>query len=1024
MKKSFDFKSAEEQLKSFWNDISLASKMRLANKGNKPFYFLDGPPYTSGKVHIGTAWNKSMKDLVVRYKRMRGFDVWDRAGYDMHGLPNEHATMKKLNLKSKDEIIAFGLDKFISECKKNSLENLKLMNDDFLSLGISLDFTNAYQTMSDEWIQSVWWLVKKAYSEGRLYKGLRPMAWDPVHETACAKHELFYREVEDNSIYVKFRRTDTDGAGDEYFIVWTTTPWTIPFNLMIMVNPDIDYCRVRVGDELWIVACELVDEVLSYAGVKGEVVSSFSGSELVGAKYEHFFSDIIDYDDNPKVHTVVPSTEYVTTQSGTGLVHAAPGCGPEDYEVGVREGVPAFNLLDEKGVFPEGMGPISGLVAREHDDKFIDLIRGQNALVAVRPYLHDYPFAERSKAPVIYKTTPQWFFKVSDLKDQMIRQNNAVNWVPKAGYNSFNNWLENLRDNSITKQRFWGTPFPVWVCTTDPDDIIVVGSRDELEFLSGVRVPELHKPWIDDVVIKKDGKLYKRLPDVIDVWVDAGIASYACLLFPHKKEFFDRLFPADFIIEGNDQVRGWFNLLMVTSTLAFSKAPFKNVYMHGMINDSKGRKMSKSLGNYIRPGEVLEQFGADATRLYLISATKAGNDLSYNHEDCRNKHKNLMIYWNIHRYLLDMVDVAGVKKDVDTSSLTIEDKYILSFYNQSLKSAHEMMERYDIDKYPVVVETLFDKISRTYIQLIRDVVRKADAKAVSNKQAVLATVYTGAVKLLAPICPFISEAIWQNLKKPLGLFEESVHLSVIPDADTSFIDEELTDEFEQSDKIISLILSARDAIGRGVRWPLASATISGSRVREELVSLIARQTNTKKILFSDSIKLKLDISPDFRALGKDFGQKTAKIASAIKNNPSLADEFADKGYIAIHGEKIGPEHLVVKRVAPEGHHVVHDKDVTVLVDLAEDDKLLREGYVRELIRRVQELRKKEDFDKTDRIKLVLDPSLKELVSDSVALIRNVVGAVDVVFKDPSTQPAFAEFKVRDKTMRIGLSHVH
>lgn len=1001
----FSFRELEQEILEQWMESKLHES--LDESGKKPFYFLDGPPYTSGKIHIGQAWNKTLKDVLVRYKRMTGHRVWNRAGYDMHGLPTEHATMKKLGLQTKEEIETYGVDRFIKECQRLAKENLLRMNKDFEALGISLDFENAYETMSDEWIEAAWWLMKKAHEEGRLYQGLRPMAWDPEHETACAKHELEYKQVEDTSIYVKFTRKEAD----EHFIIWTTTPWTIPFNLIIMVNPEMTYVRLKARGETWIVAKDLVDAVLEAAGTEGKIIEEVLGEDLVGLEYEHFFEQIIDYASikkaHPKVHTLVASKEYVTAEHGTGLVHAAPGCGPEDYEVGVQEDVPAFNLLDERGVFGKEAGIFAGKRAREEDRVFIDEIHAHGHLVAEEQYVHDYPHAERSKAAVVYKTTQQWFFKVSDKKAQMIKQNDEVHWASEAAYNAFNSWLENLRDNSITKQRYWGTPFPVWINEEDSEDIIVVASRKELEELSGQEVPELHKPWIDEIEIEKDGKTYKRLPDVTDVWIDAGIASYACLHYPQQTEHFEELFPADFILEGNDQIRGWFNLLMVVGTIAFDKAPFKNVYMHGMINDTSGRKMSKSLGNYIRPEEVLSKYGADASRLYFTGGAKAGHDLNYNHDDVEQKHKNLRVYWNIHKYLLDL-------PDEEAKAYQIEDVYITKYAEQAVNNYREVMERYEIDRAPDIVEDLLQEISRTYIQLTRN---REDQGTVRQ---VLATTYVQAIKMLAPISPFITEAIWSNLKKPLSLKEQSVHLATLPEA--SPIEEEtIIEDFAHVKRIISVLLAARDKAQIGVRWPLPKASLNSKPLRKELQDLIKEQTNIKELAFTEELGLSYEIAPDYRTIGKEYEQETADIVKAIKQDQEkLAKQYAKEKKIIAAGHELGAEYLEVTPVAPEGHVVASDKQLLALLDTRQDEALLQEGYVRELIRRIQQLRKEAELDKEDRIHLVVDAKNKDLLSKELA---EAVGAVKHETGKPEANPHHGTATVKDRTFSYGFSLV-
>lgn len=1016
--RSFTPSQIEPAIRSFWKEQGVTAQLNTPNPSLPPFYFLDGPPYTSGQVHIGTAWNKSMKDFLVRYKRMQGCSVFDRAGYDMHGLPNEHATMKELGLHTNEDIFSFGLAEFIRACKKRGLDNLAVMNTDFERLGVSLNLTDAYQTMSDEWIEAVWWLVKKAHTEGRLYEGFRPMAWDPVHESACAKHELFYKEVSDESIYVKFKLDS-----GEFAIVWTTTPWTIPFNLMIIVNPALEYVRLRVGEEKWIVAKECVERVCKAALCTPYVEETFLGSALLGRSYTHFFKDELDYasikKDHPAVHTIVGSAEYVTTAAGSGLVHAAPGCGPEDYEVGVQHGVPAWNLLDSKGRYPVDAGVFSEKTARADDDFFVERIDAAGALVAQKTYVHDYPHAERSKAAVVYKTTPQWFFKVDDIKEEMIQQNQGVSWNPQAGFNSFASWLSHLRDNSITKQRFWGTPFPVW--RSSDGEIIVVGSKEELMELSGSSLDELHKPWIDDVVIVRDGKEFRRIPDVIDVWVDAGVASFAALGFPKNTELFERYFPADFIIEGNDQVRGWFNLLMVTGVLGFGKVPFKNVYMHGMIQDAHGRKMSKSLGNYIVPGEVIDAFGADAARLYFISGARAGNDFSYNKDDCEQKMRSLNVFWNVHQYILDLASSVSAGS-LSEGTLGIEERYILSWYHRTLQEVDQRMSVYDLENAARLVEELYLGISREYIQLIRHKVSGSDDE---QKRAVVYTlleVYGGCVRLLAPLCPFVSEAVYQNMRSVLPDSAQSVHLCTLPKAEASLIDASLEERMRLTQQIISALLAARDAAQIGVRWPLERASIQGVSVPAEFVTIIKEQTNIHELSFVSDLPVQIALEPNYRALGKSFGAQTAEIASALKQQHHVfAKTFAASGACTVLGVELTKEHLNISYLAPEHHALGGTDECRVLVYTKQSPALLREGFERELVRRIQQARKDADMQKSDRIHLVLSDSCKEILSSQEAF-SSLVGAQSLAYGDASTLPHLVRFSIKGREFEFGFHH--
>ncbi|MEM4246988.1 MAG: class I tRNA ligase family protein, partial [Candidatus Woesearchaeota archaeon] len=541
----------EPAVMTFWEREQVYEKAKKKNAGKKKYYFLDGPPYTSGHVHIGTAWNKALKDMVLRYKRMRGLDVWDRAGYDMHGLPTENQIRKKHKIFLKKDIEAFGLEKYNKECEQFAVEMMHQMNKDFERLGVWMDFDRAYIPISREFIEGEWMLIRKAHEQERLYEGLRTMPWCAHCETNLAKHELEYENVRENSIFVKFRIKDKP---NEFLVIWTTTPWTIPFNLAVMVNPDLDYVRVQVKNEVWIIAKALANAIVQ--GIAGEfpkILEEFKGNRLEGVEYVHPFEDVIlEYkrikSESPRTHTVVLSSEYVDASAGSGLVHCAPGCGPEDYEVGYRNKIPAWNNIDEHGRFPSTMGEFSSLIAKKDDKKFVEALKKRCALIAEAPVEHEYAHCQRCHNPVIYRTTKQWFFKVEDLKPRMIEYHKNSKWVPEAAWNAFDSWLRNLRDNSITKQNYWGTPVPIWRCASC-GDYDVISTVSELEEKSKKKIVELHRPWIDrhEIPCKCGGKK-QRIPDILDVWVDAGTVSWNCLDYPHRKDLFEQLFPAEFIL--------------------------------------------------------------------------------------------------------------------------------------------------------------------------------------------------------------------------------------------------------------------------------------------------------------------------------------------------------------------------------------------------------------------------------------------------------------------------------------------
>ncbi len=1044
MIQNYEATKLEPEILEFWKKNNIYEKAKQKNSGKQKFYFLDGPPYTSGKVHLGTAWNKSLKDCVLRYKRMQGFDVWDRAGYDMHGMPTEQAVEKKLGLKHKDEIPVYGVANFVNACREFAISNMLSMNADFKRIGAWMDFDNPYQSVQNTFMEGEWWLIKKAHQNGRMYEGERTMHWCATCATALAKHELEYENVTDDSIFVKF---PVIKKHNEFLIVWTTTPWTIPFNLGVMVNPNLDYIKAKVDNEVWIVAKELAPSLISGVAKKRyKILEEFKGDKLVGLGYTHpFEKETPQFKELKKrhsmVHTVVPSEEYVDINQGSGLVHMAPGCGPEDYEVGHRNNIPPFNTLTERGVFDETISIFKGMTAKKDDKKITEEIKKKRLLIAKTRIKHDYAHCWRCKNPVIYRTTQQWFFRIEDLKDTMRELNKGIKWVPDfAGSRNFDNWLANLRDNGITRQRYWGTPLPVWKCKKCKD-FVVIGSIDELKKLAG-RIPDdLHKPWIDEVIMKCScGGTKERIPDILDVWIDAGSASWNCLDFPRRKDFFEKLYPADFILEGIDQIRGWFNLLFVASMVAMNNASFKAVYMHGFINDAQGRKMSKSLGNYILPQEVVMDYGADTLRYYMIGGTSPGVDINYNFDDMKVKHKNLMVFWNLHKYLIEMAKILKVNPielNPEHQKLDIEEYYIFSRLHSTIREATEICEGYRLNETPWVVEELFLDLSRTYIQLTRD---KASMGGDAEKKVVIYALFNvllDGLKMFAPIAPFITEGMYQNIRHEFKLKTESIHLFDWPKFNKEMIDKELEEQMQIVSEIVQSALSVRERINLGIRWPLKEIVIASQdskimNVAERLKNVIKKQINVKEVEAKASMpNVKVKIKTDYSKLGPDFGDKVPKIIAqlTIDSPETVLKHIQEDGHytVQVDGDtlNISKEHLIVTRQVPAPYEEGTFKHGFVYLSKEATEELEAEGFAREIMRRVQALRKKAGLQKSDIISLFIktDNELKEMLKEWNLVIKEKVGASQfrVSELEPSKKHSFvSREKVKAREFEIFL----
>jgi isoleucyl-tRNA synthetase len=1038
MAQQYNFKEIEESILDFWKNEKIHEKIQKRNKIGKPFYFLQGPPYTSGRLHIAHAWNNALKDIAMRYKRMQGFDVWDRAGYDMHGLPTENKVQAKLNLKYKEDIEKYGIAPFIKECKKFSEDNAKLMDEDMRRLGIWFDYDNAYYPIKNEFIEGEWWLIKQAHKQKRLYKGKKIMHWCSSCETSLAKHELEYENDIDTSIFLKFKLKDENA----YLIIWTTTPWTIPFNLGVMVNPELEYLQVKMDGEIWYVSKALAGIFIqSMLGKKFEILKEIKGEEMEGWEYIHPLYDELkeQYDeikkDQPKAHTVFLSKEYVDTTAGTGLVHNAPGCGPEDFEVAQKYGVKAFNRLNEKGQF-ENMGKFDDMQAKVDDSKFIEEFKKKGCLIETSQVEHEYAHCWRCHKPIVFRATEQWFLKIEDLVSQMLKQNKEVKWVPEFTSNNFDRWVESLKDNSITRQRYWGAPVPIWEC--ECGEITVIESRKDLEKHKANKIPkDLHRPFIDELTIEcpKCKKSVKRIPDVIDVWIDSGTAAWNCLEYPSREDYFKKYFPADFILEATEQIRLWFSMLSICSTIAFNKNCYKNVFCHGMILDYQGVKMSKSIGNIISPYEVVDKHGADILRYYMCQ-TKAGENINFNWEDIKQKQRNLLVLWNIHNFLIDICSENNINPiKIKSIKIKTEEKYILSKLNSTIKEVTRLYDSYKLDETIGKIEDLFLSLSRTYMQLTRD---KASLGNKEDKETVIKTIYAVIIevlKMFGIIAPFVSEKIYLNFKEEFKLKEESIHSFKFPRCDEKMINPRLEKDMDVYSNVLQSILYAREKAQLGLRWPVKEVIIITKdneikKALENISDLLKSQANFKELKIQSSlVGIKENIKADFKKIGPDFGALAPKIITALsKDSPEtiLNHMEKNKSYkIKIDGKEINivKEHLIIEREVPSNLVENEFKFGFVYLNKERTDELESEGFSREIMRRIQSKRKENELIKTDKIILFIktDEELKSMLDNFEKQIQEKVGAkqLKISEQNPAKKHKFySKEKIKDKEFEI------
>ncbi|MBI2084925.1 MAG: isoleucine--tRNA ligase [Candidatus Aenigmarchaeota archaeon] len=827
----------EKQTMDSWKKSDIFRKYASNRKGAKKYYFLDGPPYATGSIHLGTAMNKTLKDFFIRFFSMLGYEVSMQPGYDTHGLPIENKIEKELNFRTKSDIEKFGIGKFNEECKKFATKFMGIMNDQFKNLGVWMDWDNPYLTLSKSYIEGAWFTFKKGFENGLLYKGSYPVHVCPHCETAVAFNEIEHKEVRDNSVYVKFRVKNSNDS----LLIWTTTPWTLPSNTGIMVNPNYDYVRAKSGKDVLILAKELAEKVLVGKTEYFEIIGTIKGSQLVGMEYDNPLNDL-PLQKNI-VGRVVPSDQHVTLEEGTGLVHMAPGHGKEDFLVGMKHSLPVLSPLTMGGKFKSEAGWLEGMFAKDADKEIIEKLREKNALFAVEPTTHEYPKCWRCDSSLLFIAVPQWFFRVSAIREKLIEENKKVNWYPQFASNNFDSWLNTLSDWPISRQRYWGIPLPIWECEKC-GSVRVIGSSKELN----VEIEDLHRPYIDEVFFKCTcGNKMKRIPDVLDVWFDSGVASWASIGFPKDEKTFKEKWPADLNIEGPDQFRGWWNSQIITSMITFGKTPFKNVLLHGKVLDLKGAKMSKSKGNVITPEEVIEKYGRDALRLYLLGLP-TGEDFAFNMESVKESMNIMNTLWNSFSFM-----ESYCKKVPKPDKLNFEDEWIISRINNVVAACKKSNESYNAsESVRLIRDFVLKDFSRWYIRLIRD--RAWPTYEGADKNAAFYTMYYVFGKLvlvLAPICPFISEIIYQSVSGK----KESVHLEDWPESNGG-ASSNIEDEMEFVRSAVESINALRQENSVRLRWPLRKAVIQENdsvqknSISEGAVNVIKNSGNVKELLFS------------------------------------------------------------------------------------------------------------------------------------------------------------------------------
>ncbi|MDD1683070.1 MAG: isoleucine--tRNA ligase, partial [Methanoregula sp.] len=833
---NFTMQEIERGVQAYWRTHDTYQAVKQHRSKGKPFFFVDGPPYTTGHIHIGTAWNKILKDSILRYHRMNGKNVIDRAGYDMHGLPIEVKVEQALGFASKKDIEKFGIQAFIEKCREFAVTNKKLMDDQFISLGVWLDFAGAYQTVKPEYIEAAWWTLAKAEEKGMLERGHRVVNWCPRCETAIADAEVEYWDESDPSIFVTFPLRDRNG---ESLVIWTTTPWTLPANVAVAVAADFEYVKVRAkkdgcdDDLLWI-AEPLAKAVLKKARYKDfSILETKKGSELKGWAYDSPLKTQVPL--QREIQHRVVTADFVALEN-TGMVHIAPGHGWDDYVLGIKEGLAIVCPVDGAGRFKDEAGEFAGQYVRDANDNVLASLGSH--LLAKETVTHRYGHCWRCKTPIIFRATSQWFLKASEMRDLMLSEVANVTWYPGwAGSARFYDWIKEARDWCISRQRYWGIPIPVWVCGRC-DKYRVVGTIKELEDLSKKSLPDPHRPYVDGVTIPCPcGGTMKRVEDIFDVWFDSAVASWATLGFPNKTKDFEALWPADFITEGQDQTRGWFYSQLGASTIAFGKAPYKSVCMHGFALDAEGKKMSKSLGNVVNPSDVIEKVGVDVLRLYVLSSSAPWDDLKFNWEGVGTINRAVNILWNVYRFPLpymildkfEPVSKAGIWDDAfirqNLARMPDEDRFIISRINSVAATVDAAMKECQLHRATrELVNFILEDLSRWYVQLVRP--RMWLEGESEQKVFAYETIYYVMRRLmgiLAPFCPHITEEIYRNLR--CANDPASVHLLDWNSGDTALVNPELEGAVAIVRSFDEASANARQAGKRKLRWPVAEVVV-------------------------------------------------------------------------------------------------------------------------------------------------------------------------------------------------------
>ncbi len=997
----------EEEILKFWESNKIFEKSVSSRSKDNPFTFYEGPPTANGKPGIHHVMSRTLKDLVCRYKTQQGYRVERKAGWDTHGLPVEIEVEKKLGIKHKREVFDYGVEKYNKACRESVFTYLDLWEKMTSRMGYWIDLDSAYITLKNEYIESVWWALKTLFDKGLIYKDYKIVPQDPKSETVLSSHELAlgYRETKDPSVYVLFKIKDKD----EYFLVWTTTPWTLISNVALAVGPDVDYVKIKTNDKKIILA----KERLSVIDGEYEILDEMKGQTFERTEYEQ----LMNYVQPNKKAFYVCLADFVSTEDGSGIVHMAPAFGADDYELSKKYDLPMLQPVTRAGTFTDEVSDYAGQFVKDADKDIIIKLKQEGKLYKKGTIVHTYPFSWRHEdVPVIYYARESWFIKTTSVVNRMIELNKTINWAPpEVGSGRFGNWLEENKDWALSRDRFWATPLPVWV--SEDSDMFAVGSIEELKEgfvdedgkrtkVSELKEIDLHKPFVDKIFFEKNGKVFKRTPELIDVWFDSGSMPFAQYHYPFEnKEFFEKnAFPADFICEGIDQTRGWFYTLHAISTMLFDNVAFKNIIVNELILDKNGIKMSKSKGNTVDPFLLFDKYGADSTRWYLVTTSPPWRPTLFDEEGLvdvqrkffgtfLNTYSFFALYANIDRFNFSDAEIPFEKREEI-------DRWIISKLNSLVEEYVKLMDEYDVTKAARAVSTFtIDHLSNWYVRRCRRRFWKSEMN--QNKLSAYQTLYECLItvcKLTAPIAPFLSEKIYLNLNSITGKEKfESVHLSDFPEA--GFIDRELELKMEVAQNVVYLTRAMRAKANLKVRQPLKKIMVVVDKEKRDALSsmkdVILEEVNIKElvVLEDDSKIVSKSAKGNFKSIGPKFGKLVNPVANAIKlfdGKQIKALENGESISIKINDEEIEIVKDDVEIVSSEitGWVVESESGVTVAIDAELDETLISEGLAREFVNRIQNMRKDAGFEVTDKILIKFDGNEK-----FVSAIENFSGYI-------------------------------